>query len=93
MPTGPLPHEMYRSHATPKNHFRKYGRRVRCDGCGQLQRTRPKDHQEGRRIREMMCRQTPDCAGRLRTLQWFEKHPEWRPSGLLLNGLFPDDYR
>lgn len=69
----------WRSKLSPSDHWKKWGRLVRCDGCGHTQRTRPEAHREGKRLRNMNCQAIAGCNGRLRTFGWWERHPDYKP--------------
>jgi hypothetical protein len=87
-PTDPTKLAQWRSRLAPQEHFARYGRKVKCDGCGQLQWTDASNHRAGIRIREMPCIKVRGCAGRLRTLRWWAQHPEAKPSGHVQDDLF-----
>jgi len=57
---------------SPRDYFRRHGRRVRCTSCGTWQRTDPESHQRGKRIREMGCVRE-GCRGRLRSQGWWKR--------------------
>lgn len=88
IPTDPEKCRVWRSKLPPVEYFKRYGRKVRCDGCGQLQWTDASRHRAGERIREMPCIKVKDCAGRLRTLQWWTSHADYKPHGAIQEDLF-----